>query len=236
MPSAVRVEQCSHIIWIVLFNELINTCMKGIKIVSWLPLVYQVQNNSITYTLVSKAVIQLTNYIIFWIKTILLWSVTWLLLQTILIVCDLFFLKTSKLYLLKGTRACMHKKTAGYSVNDDDISRLHHFAPCSTLIYIYNSLMLAVFNSHHRMGSCWKMVYIEKILELQKRALRSIFSAHYLFHTIPYFHRASTCQWISCTSNRYITKNVRCFKQGIVTPNILSFSPSRDLSRQRTSS
>ena len=76
---------------------------------------------------------------------------------------------------------CKIRKTIGM------LSKLRHFVPCSVLVNIYNALITPHLTfGPVSWGKAWK-TYLDKILILQKCALRLIYSANRQDHAIPLF-------------------------------------------------
>ena len=85
------------------------------------------------------------------------------------------------------------------------------------------------------MGMCCQML-IEKIPKLQKRALRLIYSAHYLCHAIPYFLLANALpvNLLYCRSVSILMRNV---SSSVVPPNISAlFTPLSQVHEHNTRS
>ena len=79
---------------------------------------------------------------------------------------------------------CKIRKTIGM------LSKLRHFVPCSVLVNIYNALITPYLTfGPVSWGKAWK-TYLDKILILQKCALRLIYSANRQDHIIPLFVKA----------------------------------------------
>ena len=71
------------------------------------------------------------------------------------------------------------------------IAKLRFFVPVNTLINIYKSLILPHLTYGIVLWGQAAKCHIDKILKLQKRAIRLIYSAHYRSHAIPLFQSAS---------------------------------------------
>ena len=71
------------------------------------------------------------------------------------------------------------------------IAKLRFFVPVNTLINIYKSLILPHLTYGIVLWGQAAKCHIDKILKLQKRAIRLIYSAHYRSHGIPLFQSAS---------------------------------------------
>ena len=70
------------------------------------------------------------------------------------------------------------------------LSKLRHFVSCSVLVNIYNALITPYLTCCLiSWGNACK-TYLDKILILQKRALRLIYSANRQDHAIPLFVKA----------------------------------------------
>ena len=67
------------------------------------------------------------------------------------------------------------------------IAKLRHFLPHKTLIQIYNSLIGPYLSYAIAVWGCADKCHINKILILQKRALRFIYFAKQRDHAIPFF-------------------------------------------------
>ena len=71
------------------------------------------------------------------------------------------------------------------------ISKLRHFVPKHTLLNIYRSL-IAPYLSYGLIAWCQACKsYLDKLLKLQKRALRFIYFSDHNQHAIPLFSKAS---------------------------------------------
>ena len=68
------------------------------------------------------------------------------------------------------------------------LSELRHFLPSSVLVNIYNALITPylTYGLISWGGACTCKTYLNKILILQKGALRLIYSANRQDHVIPY--------------------------------------------------
>ena len=116
------------------------------------------------------------------------------------------------------------------------ISRLRHFVPVSTLICIYNSLMLPYLTYGVIVWGHAAKCHIERILKLQKRALRLIYSAHYLSHAIPYFHQANILP-INLLYLKSVSLLMYDVSNKVVSPNILLlFTPVNQVHQHNTRS
>jgi hypothetical protein len=71
------------------------------------------------------------------------------------------------------------------------IAKLRYFVPVNTLINIYKSLILPHLTYGIVLWGQATKCHIDKILKLQKRAIRLIYSAQYRSHAIPFFQSAS---------------------------------------------
>ena len=71
------------------------------------------------------------------------------------------------------------------------IAKLRFFVPVNTLINIYKSLILPHLTHGIVLWGQAAKCHIDKILKLQKRAIRLIYSAYYRPHAIPLFQSAS---------------------------------------------
>ena len=113
------------------------------------------------------------------------------------------------------------------------ISRLRHFVTVSTLICIYNSLMLPYLTYG---VIVWGRAAKCHILKLQKRALRLICSAHYLSHAIPYFHQANILP-INLLYFKSVSLLMYDVSNKVVPPNILLlFTPVNQVHQNNTRS
>ena len=74
----------------------------------------------------------------------------------------------------------------------DIISKLRHFIPTNTLLNIYRSLILPHMTYGIVVWGQAAKVHLDKILKLQKRALRLIYFDDYKFHAIPFFFSSNT--------------------------------------------
>ena len=116
------------------------------------------------------------------------------------------------------------------------ISRLRHFVPVSTLICIYNSLMLPYLTYGVIVWGHAAKCHIERILKLQKRALCLIYSAHYLSHAIPYFHQANILP-INLLYFKSVSLLMYDVSNKVVPPNILLlFTPVNQVHQHNTRS
>ena len=71
------------------------------------------------------------------------------------------------------------------------ISRLRHFVPLKTLLSIYNSLISPYISYGLIAWGQASKSYLEKILILQKRAVRLIYFLPFRTHAIPYFAQSN---------------------------------------------
>ena len=72
------------------------------------------------------------------------------------------------------------------------LSKLKNHIPCEILLTIYNSL----FQSHLCYGvTCWGFHNSERIIKLQKRAIRNVVKAKYNAHTEPIFKNLKILKW-----------------------------------------
>ena len=81
------------------------------------------------------------------------------------------------------------------------IAKLRHFVPTHTLLNIYQSLILPHMSYGIVVWGHAAQTHLDKLLKLQKRALRLIYFGQYFSHTIPFF----------CSSN-ILPINMLCFK------------------------
>ena len=78
--------------------------------------------------------------------------------------------------------------------------------------------------------------YIDKILKLQKRALRLIYSAHYLSHAIPYFQSANVLP-INLLYYKSVSILMHNVSRTVVPPNISAlFTPLSQVHEHNTRS
>jgi hypothetical protein len=116
------------------------------------------------------------------------------------------------------------------------IARLRHFVPVSTLISIYKSLMLPYLTYGIVVWGRAAKCYIDKILKLQKRALRLIYSAHYLSHAIPYFQSANVLP-INLLYYKSVSILMHDVSRTVVPPNISAlFTPLSQVHEHNTRS
>ena len=73
------------------------------------------------------------------------------------------------------------------------IAKLRHFVPISTLHNIYRSLILPYISYGIVVWGQAAKTHLNKILKLQKRALRLINFGQYASHTIPFFSKLKCC-------------------------------------------
>ena len=66
-------------------------------------------------------------------------------------------------------------------------AKLRHFVPRKTLIQIFQSLIFLCINFAATVWGLASKRYLDKILRLQKRALRFIYSAERKYHALPLF-------------------------------------------------
>ena len=81
------------------------------------------------------------------------------------------------------------------------IAKLRHFVPTHTFLNIYRSLILPHMSYGIVVWGHAGQTHLDKLLKLQKRALRMIYFGQYLSHTIPFF----------CSSD-ILPINMLCFK------------------------
>ena len=72
------------------------------------------------------------------------------------------------------------------------IARLRHFVPTTTLINIYNSIILPYISYGIALWGQAADIHINRIFKLQKRALRLIYFGDFTSHAVPYFLSANT--------------------------------------------
>ena len=77
--------------------------------------------------------------------------------------------------------------TVKLSKNVGMLAKLRHFVPRKTLLQIYQSLIFPYINYAITVWSRASKRYLDKLLRLQKRALRFIYSAERNDHAIPLF-------------------------------------------------
>jgi hypothetical protein len=118
------------------------------------------------------------------------------------------------------------------------IARLRHFVPVSTLISNYKSLMLPYLTYGTVVWGRAAECYIDKILKLQKRARRLIYSAHYLSHAIPYFQSANVLPIaIKLLYYKSVSILMHDVSKTVVPPNISAlFTPLSQVHEHNTRS
>jgi hypothetical protein len=94
------------------------------------------------------------------------------------------------------------------------IAKLRHFVPTRTLLNIYRSLILPHMSYGIVVWGHAAQTHLDKLLKLQKRALRLIYFGQYFSQTIPFF----------CSSN-ILPINMLCFK----TTSILMHDVSNNI-------
>lgn len=100
------------------------------------------------------------------------------------------------------------------------IAKLRHFVPTQTLLNIYRSLIQPHMSYGIVVWGYAAQTHLDKLLKLQKRALRLIYFGQYLSHTIPFF----------CLSN-ILPINMLCFK----ATSILMHDVSNNITPQNIS-
>ena len=99
------------------------------------------------------------------------------------------------------------------------IAKLRHFVPRNTLLRIYQSLILPYISYGLTAWGLASKTYLTKILVLQKRALRFIFSVERCEHAVPLFIHAdilplnflyfkSVCCLMHDVQNRKVPNNI----------------------------
>ena len=99
------------------------------------------------------------------------------------------------------------------------IAKRQHFVPQNTLLRIYQSLILPYISYRLTAWGLASVSYLMKILVLQKRTLKFIFSVERCEHAVPLFTHANILpKFLRSTKNAFIMQSKSTFLDGILAP------------------
>ena len=92
------------------------------------------------------------------------------------------------------------------------LSKLKHFFPSKTLLLIYNSLILSRINYGLLI---WGFGKCERLITIQKKAIRNVSRAHFFAHSLPLFRLQNTLSFQDLFSSQCLKFLYKCLHHSL---------------------